>query len=1072
MVATDLVRFIPDREGIHMVDATSIGRTFIKITPSPVSMPFIDQKELFEKTDGGRLVIEQYYPQSVKAFTNPNYKFKCRTAEKTASSSVKRMPDGVWVVTDFGDDSKPRNCIQVVMHEEGIEFKAAIDLIAAQFNIVPEEKRKEVYKPEIRRRKAKKGEKDGTYSFETKDFTVKEIRTILAPKVWEYLVAQISKSTDAEKIEAAVLAEVSKVFKRYNFYSLKSHTTIKNSEAITVSSTDIYPIFMFDLGDWQKIYKPREVMASYRFMYAGEKPTDYVFGLEYAQKCYKEISTIEDGEEADGESFKKIGPTKLNSITIVSGGSDGLNLACIGQCFKVKGKAKETPEMLAENFYPVWLNSETALLNKGVYKNLATIAKTVYNLPDIDTTGKKQAHKLALQYLELKTIYLPEELKAKTDSFRKKAMKDLRDYFRYYTPYDFFTLLRTAYPYRFWDAVPPTEKKDKWTYNVNNKHLYNFLARNGFYRYESESEKEGYFYIQIAGNIVRRIEPKKIRDFINQFIEAEYPDVELMNTFLRTNQLNEASLSNLPFIKIDFTDYDKETQWMFYADAAAEIKADGIKVYKAGDADKYVWEDEVIPHNIITDRRNPAPLPDFFTVTECYDIETKERTYGLNIHNQDCLVFRYLINTSRINWREELETRLEGVPAEDREEYAQTHRFTKYDMHLLDGLPTEADREAYATDNRWNIAGPLLTPREKHGQELQLINKLFAIGYQFHRHREAGKSWCLWGMDAKLSDDGNTSHGGSGKSLLPNLIHSQKLMKAQYREGRNHRLTDNPHFWEGTDRHTDLMLIDDCHRYMKFDFFFSAIGGPITVNPKNNKQYTINSNETPKIWFTSNFPPIDADVSTDRRIIYMLYSDYYHYSRMGEYREDRSVLDEFGKNFGNEFTEREWQLFLNLIMQCIKFYLNCTEKINPPMEFVNKRSLKSSMGDLFEPWANVYFSEEGGKLDIAIVRDEAQTDYIRSTNQKNINSKIFSKSLKAWCAFQGYELNPKELSGKDGRIIKRVDVADGNGGTINKTVEMIYIKTKAVMAGVFDRYKKRQAANQEPKKETEDECPI
>lgn len=1022
-------------------------------------MAFIDQKELFEKTDGGRLVIEQYYPQSVDCFANPKRKFKTRTSEKTASSSLKQVEDGIWLVTDFGDDSKPRNAIQVVMHEEGLDFGAAINLIAAQFHIVPEAQRLEIFKPEIRKKDAEPDQKDGEWQFKTKEFTIKELKTILAPKVWDYLVYS-AKAVPAEEQEAKILEEVSAVFARYHFHSLEHYIIIKDRKAIEIRSTDIFPIFMFDEKEFKKIYKPREVLAANRFMYYnGKGPSDFLFGYQPAHKAYDELMKIEDGEvdeEEEAAAKKKKKKKKLQNLFLVSGGSDALNLAVIGQCFK---KYKEA-DVIAEMYFPVWMNSETAILTTGQMKNLQSIAVNVFNIPDIDITGKKQAHKLATDYLELRTIYLPEELKTKTDSFRKKPKKDLKDYFNHYKVYDFFNLIKTAYPYRFWDVNPKFNKDGefvKYEYAVNNKHLYNFLARNGFYRYETESEKDGYFYIKIDGNIVRKIEPKRIRDFINVFIETRNPDVELMNTFLRTNQLNETSLSNLPFIKIDFADFDKETQWMFFLNATYKVTKDAITEYKPGEVEKFVWEEEVINHKV-------KKLPDFFTVAPHSNIQTRQLDFDLTIHNNDCLILRYLTNTSRIFWREELENRLEGIEEKEQDEYKILHRFTKEDEHLMNGLP-KAEWEEYRKKNQYEIAGPLLTERERHEQAMHLINKLFGVGFVFHRHREAGKAWSLWGMDAKNSD-GNESHGGSGKSLLANLIHSQKLMRSQYREGRNKKLTENPHFWEGCDKHTDLLIVDDCYRYMDFGFFFSSIGGPINVNPKNNKQFTIDASDAPKIWFTSNFPPHDVDISTERRIIYMLYSDYYHYSRMDEYRENRSVLDEFGKNFGNEFTEHEWNMFLNLLMQCIKFYLNCTAKINPPMENVNKRNLKSTMGEAFEPWADVYFSDESGRLDILVVKDEAVSDYLKSTNLKGHSTNKFTKSLQAWCYYHGYELNPKELKNKGGRIIKQAKVPDGQGGTRDMAKEHIYIKTKSVMEGVVDRFNKRVAEQEAGKADT------
>jgi hypothetical protein len=1000
-------------------------------------MAFIDQKELFEKTDGGRIVIEHYYPSSTDAFRDPHRKFKCRTSEKTASASVKRMEDGNWIVTDFGGDGQPRNAIQIVMLEEGVEFKQAIDIIAAMFGIVPDEQRAQVIKPEIRKAKAEPDTPEG-YTFVEREFTWRDLQTLLAPKVLEYLT-YMAKDDEAAKQEESILKEVTRVFAAYKFHALESYTIVKDGQATTISGTELYPMYFFQEKDWKKIYQPKSVNPSFRFMHWPKNvahPKDFVFGYEAAKKAYDEVSRIDDGEVDDDEEMaSKKKPKKLKNVFICSGGSDGLNLAVIGQAFK---KTKNV-DVIAECYYPVWLNSETAKLSIGNHKNLAAISENLYNIPDIDPTGKKAAHALATEYLDVRTVYLPEDLKNQSDTYRKKPLKDLRDYFKHYKVWDFFNLVKTAYPYRFWDMKPEFNKQGefvKWGYSVNNKHLYNFLARNGFFRYETEAEKDGYIYIQIDGNIVRKIEPKRIRDFINGFIEARNPDVELMNTFLRTNQLNENSLSNLPFVKIDFTDFDRNSQWFFYANGVAEVTAQQINTYKPGELHKYVWEDEVVNHKV-------KPIAPMFTIAPVCNLHTREETLHIQLHNTECLVLRYLINASRICWREELENRLTGIVGErERAEYATLHRFTETDMCLLNGLPAK-ERETYRTEHKFTIDGPLLTEREKCEQHMQLINKIFAIGYVFHRYKEASKAWAIWSMDAKLSD-GEDSHGGSGKSLLPMVIYENKLMKTQYREGRNPKLIDNPHIYEGIDRHTDLLIIDDCFRFLKFDFFFSAITGPITVNPKNAKQYTVPFTHSPKLWFSSNYPPFNIDPSMERRIIYTIFSDYYHYNKMGEYNEERRVFDDFGKNLGTDFTENEWNLFLNFLMQCTQFYLSTSgQRINPPMDNVNKRNLKSAMGEAFEPWADVYFSQESGRLDTYVIKEDALTDYVKATNQKNLTSQRFKKQLMAWCHYNNVEYNPKDLcTGTGLNIIQRVKYRDKDGNEKEGAKEMLYLKTK------------------------------
>ena len=1014
-------------------------------------MSFIDQKEIFEKTNGGRDVIETWYPASTPCFENPQKKFKARESEKTASCAVKQLPDGVWVVTDFGNDQKAKNCIAVVQLEENCDFKTAIQIIATRFNILPEDKKSEIFKPEIRQRDAMPDEVDGDWIFETKDFTKAELQNILAPKVWEYLLKQAPKGD--KKPEELVMDEVVRIFKLYHFHSLKGYKVIKNRKVTEIDSTEHYPIFMFDEGLWKKIYQPRNMDPGRRFTHNGTRPSDFIFGYAQATKGHSDLLAVNlddeeesiDAEPEKKDDKKKKKPKKLERVIITAGGSDGLNIACIGQCFKTGKEA----DQLAAKWYPVWMNSETAKLSAGHFRSLQSIADKVYNLPDIDATGIREAHALALDYLELHTIFLPEELREKRDAFRNKACKDLRDYFRFWTPWDFEKLFKTAYPYRFWDVQPRYNKQGEFQgmgYVVNNKYMLNFLHRNGFYRYPVDMEDDTYFYIQIEHNVVTKVGPKKIRDYVNSFIERRFPEVELMNTFLRTTQMNETSLSSLPYAKIDFNDFDRESQWFFFNNKTVRVAAQGVEDFRPSDVSKYVWREEVLQHRF-------TRLDDFFTISPITmsDGQGGEiNSYDITIHNQDCMVLRYLINISRMFWREELEERLDGIPDDKRQEYATHHSLTEAELKLMDGLHRD-DKAAYLEAHRWDIAGPLLTAAEQHEQKLHLINKLFQIGYQFHRYKSPSRAWATWTMDAKLSD-GNESHGGSGKSLLPKIIFEQKLMQTEYIGASDPKVLDNKHVKENITEHTDLIFVDDCSRYFNFRFFFADITTATTVNPKNTKSRTIAFEDSAKLWFTSNFPPNALDASTSRRILYTLNSDYYHNNDSNEYRESRSPYDEFGKNLGRDFDEHEWNLMLNLIVQCVKFYLNTEEKINPPMDNINKRNLKALMGDAFQGWADVYFSDPervnvAPDTDHFVLRDEAFEDFRKSNNQSGWTPNKLVPALKAWCKYMGYELNPSDVagwtayeSGRGGRIVRKVKIQDKTGSEKSTTKEVIWIR--------------------------------
>src|SRR5690606_34826073 len=104
----------------------------------------------------------------------------------------------------------------------------------------------------------------------------------------------------------------------------------------------------------------------------------------------------------------------------------------------------------------------------------------------------------------------------------------------------------------------------------------------------------------------------------------------------------------------------------------------------------FIWEKDVYDHQFI------KLDPPFFIqkdATGAYDIEIKDNS---------CLFLRFLIQTSRIHWRVELETKLEASNM------------------------TPQEQLEYKEANKFNIAGPLLSGDEIDEQKSHLMNKIFA----------------------------------------------------------------------------------------------------------------------------------------------------------------------------------------------------------------------------------------------------------------------------------------------------------------------------------------------------------
>lgn len=313
-----------------------------------------------------------------------------------------------------------------------------------------------------------------------------------------------------------------------------------------------------------------------------------------------------------------------------------------------------------------------------------------------------------------------------------------------------------------------------------------------------------------------------------------------------------------------------------------------------------------------------------------------------------------------------------------------------------------------------------------------------------HHYKSPSRAWAPMAMDNKIGED-NECNGRSGKSFFFKTL--SLLQKTVKLSGRNPKLMDNPHVFDQVTQHTQMLLLDDCDRYLNTSLFYDNITSDMTVNPKNNQSFTIPFEDSPKIAFTTNYVPSDFDPSSEARLLYMVFSDYYHQkTEDNNYLETRSIRDDFGKDlYGREYTEDEWIADINFWLQCCAFYLQLIKepvKILPPMENIIKRKFKADMGTNFEDWANGYFSRESGNLDKFLQRDKVLEDYMYYAKTNKITMQSFTRKL---CSFVKLcpwidELNPDEYKNSSGRIQKSVTTPSGEV----KTKDMVYLRSAPV----------------------------
>lgn len=902
--------------------------------------------KIYESTDNGLDIIKYYYPQAFDSVGKPNKAFKLR--DETAPSAYLKQIKGIWRVTDFGEDQHARSPIDIVMREENVEFNEAISILVNRYNI-DNRLDSSVNKADIECRPAKDDEPDGFFDYEIKQISDSELK-ILGNGV---------KENHADML---------------NFSALSWYLFTKNRKTTIIRSNENFPIFMRECHtneeSFYKILKPMEPNKAYRFMYLGKKAPDYINGLYELKRQYEEFLRHADDDEEEEDGKKK--KSRLGECVICSGERDAI--CC-----------------LSRGYQPIWLNSETAELKPSVFKQLLSMCEKVYNLPDIDTTGKKRARALALKYLELYTIELPDSLLEHRDQ-RGNPLKDMRDFCQFHSSArDFEKLVNTARQCKFW-----YEEKTKVgvVTKLDVVNLLYFLHQNGYARLVDEQDGKERIIHVTEDNIVSDVTENSIINFLQEYCEKNYLSLEVRKSLISSrfvkNVFNALPIRNND---IDFTNCTPSSQRFRFDNCNVEVFADDIKPCSSF----HIMKQDVIRHN-------------FKRLAPSFTVEMADGKPVLNIHNTASCFFRFCINSSRLYWQEEIAN-----------------------------IDNEDNRKMYLKDHHFCIDSPMLSKWQIEEQTQCLMAKMYAIGYLLHSYKDPSTPFIVWILENNILND-DSSSGGSGKSFIGTVLKFLKHMVTL--DGRNKHLTENQHYLERIDETTDLLLVDDAVKYFDFDSFYTLSTGTLVVNAKHSKSKEIDFDHSPKVIITSNFAPNRADESTIRRILFVPMSDWYHQrTEFNNYEETRRISDDFGYNlYSQDYTSDQWNTDFNFLIDCLQFFLSMKKTktvVTANLANIYSRINLSIMGEQFNEWAEGFFMPGGPNLDIMIRKSEVFNDFVNTSGLKNWSSSKFSRALLSFCRNNDYIecLNPPELCPEStpGRIVQR----EGSS-----TVYYIYVKTK------------------------------
>lgn len=324
----------------------------------------MDQKAaILASTNFGLKVFEHYMPfpfTPKRPFRSPFYD------DRRASCNIYYDErSGSYRMKDFGDESYSGDCFWFVATLLGWEVKRDFPKVLAtiisdmhlEYAITTHPTKPKTYPTSVAQRPTTASKEKPTskpYTYTTKGFSKTELAYWLSYGITETILW------------------------KYRVCSLQSFESLSQlGQPYQLQSSELEPIYAYCDTDYMKLYRP---MSKLRFMYGGELPEHYCFGLEQL-------------------------PTRGDILFITGGEKDVLSL-------------------VAHGFWAIAFNSETSHIPEDLIGLLSRRFRHIVLLYDVDETGKRASlkHQTHLSNYDVLRIELPLS--------GTKEEKDISDFFR------------------------------------------------------------------------------------------------------------------------------------------------------------------------------------------------------------------------------------------------------------------------------------------------------------------------------------------------------------------------------------------------------------------------------------------------------------------------------------------------------------------------------------------------------------------------------------------------------------------------------------------------------------------
>jgi len=233
----------------------------------------------------------------------------------------------------------------------------------------------------------------------------------------------------------------------------------------------------------------------------------------------------------------------------------------------------------------------------------------------------------------------------------------------------------------------------------------------------------------------------------------------------------------------------------------------------------------------------------------------------------------------------------------------------------------------------------------------------------------------------------NDPAGGTGKGLIFQALGKIRVMVSINGKSLD---TNKSFVWQRIDPDTDIVFIDETSKSFKFDSLFSILTSGWPIEKKNKAEICLSFEDSPKVGIATNNVIKGSGSSHKRRKAEYEVSPYYS----AEYQP----IDEFNRDFWNDWDGPEYNKFDNLMIGCIQLFL--THGIIEP-KYVNLtvKKMVAETSDEFVSFARMHLTNNARyqrNEKFKQFETENPGSYCKSSNQ-------FYDWMREWGKYNGWK---------------------------------------------------------------------